>query len=255
MISIIVVYNDSNVLNGILLKSLKRQTREYELLLIDNTNHEFSSAARALNSAAVGARGKYLMFVHQDVELDDPAWLEDAEGILDRIEDLGIAGVVGMGKSGQGFKGKYVGHISDGGTIRSWCKKRYAPVKVQTLDECLLIIPRKVFLAEQFDETGFDGWHCYGIDYCLRVKKYELSPYVIPKFVYHRSNSTNSKNLFEYQLKLYNKHKNSSRSIYTTCGEISIFKLPILYLKSKIVNVSLIKPLYHYLKNRPVLLD
>lgn len=255
MISVIVVYNDAGILNDVLLKSLRQQRGEYELLAVDNAGGKFSSAAGALNSAAAAARGRYLMFVHQDVELDGPDWLEDAEGILDGLEGLGAAGVVGMAGAGKGFKGKYVGYIDDGGTIRSWSRKRDDSVRVQTLDECLLLVPREAFLAAPFDEGTFDGWHCYGVDYCLGAQQRGLTSYVIPKFVRHRSGSTNSHHLFRYQLRLHRKYAGTFGRIYTTCGEISTLKLPILYLKSKIVNVPLIRPLYFYLRDRPLFLD
>jgi hypothetical protein len=39
MISVVCVYNDKEILKKYLLKSLKNQSVEYELILIDNTNH------------------------------------------------------------------------------------------------------------------------------------------------------------------------------------------------------------------------
>ena len=69
MISIICVFNDKKVLNECLLESLKNQTANYELILIDNTNRKFKSASEALNYGAKKAKGNYLMFVHQDMFL------------------------------------------------------------------------------------------------------------------------------------------------------------------------------------------
>ena len=39
-------------LDNYILKSLKMQTADYELILIDNTENEFKSAAEALNYSA-----------------------------------------------------------------------------------------------------------------------------------------------------------------------------------------------------------
>ncbi|MBT9147284.1 MAG: hypothetical protein DDT32_01038 [Syntrophomonadaceae bacterium] len=45
MISVVCVYNNEDILNDWLLKSLKHQTVEFELITIDNTRNTFKSAA------------------------------------------------------------------------------------------------------------------------------------------------------------------------------------------------------------------
>ena len=40
-------------------------------------------------------KGKYVMFVHQDIDLLTDSWLKSAEDMLDSIPNLGIAGVAG----------------------------------------------------------------------------------------------------------------------------------------------------------------
>lgn len=40
------------------------------------------------------------------------------------------------------------------------------PEKVQTLDECLVIIVKKTFDKLQFDELVCDDWHLYAVNYC-----------------------------------------------------------------------------------------
>ena len=80
MISIICVYNDEKVFNRYLQASLKRQTEDYELVALNNSQNQFSSAAQALNAGAAQttASSKYLMFVHQDIDLRDSEWLAKA---------------------------------------------------------------------------------------------------------------------------------------------------------------------------------
>lgn len=229
MISIVLVYNNERVLNEILLESLKNQTAKFEIITIDNTKGQFKSAAEALNYGAKKARGKYIMFIHSDVELASNKWLEDTEKLLDGLLDLGIAGIAGM-KDGEKktFKERKAGYISDCGHM--WGKPFQEPVEVQTLDELLLIMPKSIFNKIQFDEKIFDGWHCYGADYCLSVKQKGLKAYVIPAFVYHRSLMTNVGQLLEYQQRLYDKHKRNYKHIYMTCGEISWHRLKIRHV-------------------------
>lgn len=225
MISIVVVYNNERTLNEILLKSLKNQTVKFKLVTVDNTKGKFKSVAEALNYGGNKANGKYIMFVHQDVALASDSWLENVENLLDGIHDLGIAGVAGMSEKGRNSTKRRRGYISDCGEI--WGEPFEKPEEVQTLDECLLIMPKSVFDKIQFDEKTFDNWHCYGVDYCLCVRQMGLKTYVIPTFVYHRSLRSNVKGLLTYQKRLYNKHKKSYRHIYTTSGEICWLRLKL----------------------------
>jgi len=223
MLSIVVVYDDERALSEILLKSLSNQTTRFELITIDNTEGQFKSAAEALNYGGRQANGKYIMFVHQDVELDSDLWLEKVERILDSIPELGAAGVAGMSEKGKTKKEMGRGCFSDCG--ETWGNPIQKPEDVQTLDECLLIVPKLMFSKTQFDEETFDGWHCYGVDYCLRVKHMGLRTCVLPAFIYHRSLKLNVKNLHKYQKRVYSKHGKNHKTIHTMDGEISWLKL------------------------------
>lgn len=249
MISIVCVYNDKKILNRVLLESLKKQNTQYELILIDNTNGEWRSAASALNYGGRMANGEYIMFVHQDVELPSKDWLEKVEKVLDRIPDLGIAGVAGMSEKGRDSRERGRGYICDSGKIWLGANPVKEPEEVQTLDECLLVIPKKVFSKLQFDEINFDGWHYYGADYCLSVRKLGLKPYVIPAFIYHRSPRKNVKDILKYQIRLYKKHKENFKKIFTTTGEISMHQTII---RSKIR--SIYQKIYERLPSFEILL-
>jgi SAM-dependent methyltransferase len=221
MISIVVVYNDERVFKEVLLAGLKRQNAGYELIALPNTDGRFKSAAEALNFGGSGATGKYIMFVHQDVELGCDSWLEKVEDALDSTPDVGVAGAAGVReKNGHA---QLRGYIRDSGGV--WGAPIDKLEEVDTLDECLLIIPKAVFKKLSFDEKTFDDWHCYGIDYCLSVSQSGLKAYALPFFVHHRSPRTNFRDLLKYQKRLYEKHKRNHRRIYTTCGVITRFWL------------------------------
>ncbi|MDP3066981.1 MAG: hypothetical protein Q8N08_09620 [Methanobacteriaceae archaeon] len=81
MISVVCVYNDQNILDKYLLHSLKYQENSYELILLDNTQNQFKSAAEAPNYGGGQATGTYIMFIHQDLELGTRRWLEEAEKV------------------------------------------------------------------------------------------------------------------------------------------------------------------------------
>ncbi len=225
------------------MESLQNQTAEFELIALDNTGGKFKSASEALNYGGKRANGRYVMFVHQDVDLGSSSWLEDVEEKLDDIPDLGIAGVAGASEVEDSRLERnwrhFRGHICNSGKI--WGRKIEKEEVVQVLDELLLIIPRSQFDKMQFDEETFDHWHCYGADYCLSIRKFGLKAYVIPAFIYHRSPSSNIKSFLKYKKLLYNKHKNEYKHIYTTSGNISWRSLKIMTL------IELVRPTYFML--------
>lgn len=230
MISVICVYHTRDMLNRVLLESLGHQD-PHELILLDNTEGKWKSAASALNQGARVATGKYLMFVHQDVELT-PNYLGHAERLLDTMT-FGVAGAIGMSEEGRTYEERLRGFISNAG--QGWGKPITEPQKVQTLDELLLIVPRATFLG--FDEKTFDHWHCYGCDYALTMNELGLGAYVIPGYVYHRSLATNVANLRTYHKRLFYKHHKHFARIHATTNGLtwlSILTLPELLLAIRV---------------------
>jgi GT2 family glycosyltransferase len=233
MISVVCVYNDEKIFNDFLLKSLKNQTAEFELIGIDNTSNEFKSAAAALNFGGNKARNKYIMFAHQDVSFLPNSWLEDTEKFLDSTGSFGIAGIVGMSEIGSSNqkRGRNIIKHGEPPEAWSWGNRIQKPEPVQTLDECLVIVPRSTFDVLQFDEKTCDGWHLYAVDYCLSAKERGFGVYVLPMEIYHLSKGAVNKKKFKlingplpddyYEIleKVIKKHADTYKIIYTTCGE------------------------------------
>jgi len=217
MISVVCVYNNKEILEEFLLKSLKKQAVEYELFLMDNRKGKFKSAAEALNKGAEKAKGKYIMFVHQDIDLLSKDWLKNAEDMVDLLENVGISGVAGRSKD----KGWAITNIKDGIPPSIVSPEEITePLIVQTLDECLIIIPRPVFEKYKFDEVTCDDWHLYAIDYSLSIKKEGYEVYVIPMHAYHRSKGYSfSESYYDILEKILKKHRSEYRFILTTVGD------------------------------------
>lgn len=255
MISIVCIYNNSQILNDCLLKSLKNQTAKFELINLDNSKGQFESAAKALNYGGKKAKGKYLLFVHQDVDLSSNTWLEEAEKILDELPKVGVAGVAGRSKN----EDSIITQIKHGNPPRFAGKMQIKKsVKVQTVDECLVIIPKTIFDTLQFDENVCDNWHLYAVDYCLSIKKLGFYSYVIPMFIYHKSSGYSiSGKYFTTLKKILKKHKSYYGKIYTTVGNWST-KYPVdikriyLWIKKKINiilgNIKIISKTYFELQ-------
>jgi len=239
MISVVCVYNSEEILKNVLLKSLDTQTIKFELITLDNRDNRYSSAAEALNYGGGKAKGEYIMFVHQDMWLGSNSWLDEVEKCLESIPDLGIAGVAGMIEKGRNWE-DWVRRSLDACDEAWWGKsgRIKEPEEVQTLDECLLLVPRAVFNRLKFDEKTFDGWHLYGADYCLCVRELGLKAWVIPAFSSHSSPARNMQSLLKYQRRLYAKHKTRDRHIPTYLGEISYLELRLNLLR------QLFRPFY-----------
>jgi glycosyltransferase involved in cell wall biosynthesis len=215
MFSIICVYNNKQILNEWLLKSLSNQTNEFELILLDNKQKRFKSAAEALNYGGRSAKNEYLLFVHQDIDFLADDWLEKAETSLKLIPDLGIAGVAGKTREG------CVSNIDNGYPPRPAGTIQITHVEpAQTLDECLLIIPTPIFDLFQFDEKVCDDWHLYGVDYCLTAKKMGYEVCVLPLNVYHKSAGQSlSKSYFKTLNEIQKKWRDDFSIIFTTMGD------------------------------------
>jgi len=239
MISIVCVYNNKRLLADFLLDSLNHQTVLYELIAIDNTENQFTSAAQALNYGGAKARGKYIMFVHQDILLRSTEWLHDAERMLDSLPNLGVAGVAGKREGGCILANLINGTPPTAAGTQIGAE----PVTVQTLDECLTIVPRDVFHVLRFDEITCDGWHLYTVEYCVSSTLLGFALYVLPFQTYHASGGTSStptepidrlisrcpmavptflpKEYYVALKKVIKKHKNNVSKIHTVFGDWS----------------------------------
>jgi hypothetical protein len=213
--SIICVYNDEKKLNKYLIKSLEQQTIPYELIAIDNTTGIYRSAAPLLNEAAKKAKHDYLMFVHQDVALYSRDWLAKACRDINILHRLGAAGVAGGDKKGRmacvihGMPPRFAG-----------TKRPKNPVRVQTLDGCLMIVPKEIFTRFSFDEETVDGWYLYIANYCLDLIRHGYRSYVLPYKVYHESKGPGDPGVFKDAIqKIIARHRDHINTIYTTAGK------------------------------------
>jgi hypothetical protein len=216
MISVICVYNNRKILEDYLLKGLIDQTAKSDLVLIDNTTGRFTSAAKSLNYAGAKAANKYLMFVHQDVKLLSSIWLEDVEKVLDSLPSLGVAGIAGVSDR---FK-RISSNLKQGDPpTPTYFLPLEKPLEVQTLDECLIIIPKNIFDEHILDEEVCDGWHLYAVDYCLSIKRLGYRVFVLPNLAHHRSAGYSmSSSYYSTLKKVLKKHKDHYPMIHTTMG-------------------------------------
>ena len=160
MISFICACNNEELINSMLVSSLKCQKcQDFEIIIIDAKKHGFTSASQTLNYGASISNGDILVFVHQDIRFEN-------DSIIDKIvmfsnnNNFGIAGVAGVK-----YGNKQVFSSIYHGTSHSKVGVFIDDIKeVAYLDECLLIVIKKDFNG--FKE--YNSWHFYGVEYSLR---------------------------------------------------------------------------------------
>lgn len=249
MLAIISVYNDRKVLGDWLLRGLESQKADYKLVLVDNTEGKFASAAAALNHGAAQIKGGcgHIMFAHQDVRFHSPGWLNEAESCLESLPDLGIAGVAGAREGPGGGGLEILSNVEHGDPPRSAGDRLRPgrPEKVQTLDECLFFIPADVFSRLRFDADTCKGWHLYAVDYCLSVGELGLGSYVLPLSLRHQSTGLVDgargrlapffgplpESYYRTLAGLLKKHERSRPTVFTTCGSWKTSR-PIRYQRA-----------------------
>ncbi|MGC5198980.1 hypothetical protein [Aphanothece microscopica] len=90
---------------------------------------------------------------------------------------------------------------------------------MQTLDGCLLLVQRCVFMEQGFDEETCRGWHLYVADYCLDLARRGLPVYVLPQQVYHESTGPPDPSVYATTLNgILKKHRHHCKNIYLTIG-------------------------------------
>ncbi len=213
MITIICVYNNAEKLDRYLLKSLREQNVSYELITIDNTEGQYNSAAEILNETAEKAKGDYLMFVHQDVELSSITWLMDVEDTVRKLRRFGAAGV-----AGRNSRGRFRAMVWTGSPpFFLGSEKLKKPMRAQTVDGALIITPADLFRQVRFDEKVCSGWYFYVAEYCLQLSRYGRGVYVMPHEVYHESPGPSDPEVYaDTVAKILEKHRDHVEVFHTT---------------------------------------
>lgn len=230
-VSIICCCNNKQKLNEYLLKGYERQNSACEVIVVENENNRFESAAKALNYGASVSKGKVLIFCHQDIEFL-------SEDCLDNIYEILKEKDIIIGAAGSIPKMKCI--ISWMDEERSEGMYTYnpalteQPTLVQTLDECIIAMRKDTYESVRFDEEVCDGWHLYSADICLSALELGIESYVIPLKICHHSQGRADKNFFRIAKKLVKKHKKKNKAIKTACIYIKNTAVPFdIYMMIK----------------------
>jgi hypothetical protein len=140
--------------------------------------HDARSLAEGYNRGAKRAKGEILIFSHDDIEIVCPDFAPKLIDRLDRFDLLGVAGtdrVCGgawtdadwphvFGQVGWPVGGKRI--LATAFLIRG-----ISATPMQGLDGVFLATRPAVVHKIPFDESTFDGWHLYDLDFSYRVAR------------------------------------------------------------------------------------
>ena len=221
MISIITCSIKPDVCKRMLDSVSKTVGAEYETVVFDNREKQYG-ICKVYNEAAKNAKGDYLCFVHEDIEIKTNGWGKTLIEFVNKTENCGIIGLAG-------------GHYAPRNFI-SWCPdvkaismkiydpllsgnqelifKYYNPTnevfsKAICLDGVFLFAKKELWQENNFDERIFKGFHFYDADFSFAIaQKYQNYVY-LGMDVYHFSegnmDSTYCENMYLFQKKWKNK--------------------------------------------------
>ena len=218
-VSVICVYNKTNVFENLLKKSLKRQFLQAELIAVDNTKRRYSSAAKALNYGASVATGNVLVFVHQDVSFETPDALAEIVRIFCSNSGEGdIGGIVGAAFDENGNKcivaGSKVNFLGEPEGEKGFADDfRYA----ETIDELLIIMTAETYKLHPFDNKTCRGWHYYAVEQCLNARKNKKKVLAINAGIKHLSTGVFDDKFYWAEYRVARKYKSMDRIIGTCC--------------------------------------
>lgn len=222
--AIICIYNNSEMLNSILLKSIENQTVTCNVVLIDGNeknNQQYGSAASIYNKAIKQTKESVIICVHQDISLEDKDILKKIYLYLDKNRKT-IAGCAGaaLNTNNRNHKIQRIvyGNIVEGefGTI-----ERLTHIdnitEVVSVDECLFAFNKEVFNFVRFDEETCNGWHFFASDLCYQAREYGINTVVMPLNIWHVSTGKVGNDFYIQMERIRKKYKKYTKYYLTTC--------------------------------------
>lgn len=211
-ITVICCYNNDKTYQESLVRSINKQNGNIKLIGVDNTKNNFSSASKALNYGATLAESDLLVFVHQDVIIEDVNFFQQLLEYANNYPES-LLGIAGVGEDGVIYTNLVQGHEKKAGGIAI-----NTILAAQSLDEVLVCIPKELFNRVLFDEKTCDHWHLYGVDLALSLKKMGYKSYVVPLTLHHLSTGKLSKDYAFSLYKVIRKHRKHIVKLETTCS-------------------------------------
>lgn len=190
-----------------------------EFLAADNRNGNRFDGYSWQRALLARARGRYVIFCHDDIELIDAghdALLAALEDLTTRDRDWLLAGIAG-GRFRPDAHSRLMltFHVSD---IYGADRRRGAmPARVETLDECFILMRRSRPVLPSLDLSGF---HFYGPDLCLQAELQGGSAWAIDFHLRHHGRGTKGQSFTDCRDRFVAKYRGifPGRALHCTTG-------------------------------------
>lgn len=169
------------------------------------------------------ARGRFVIFCHDDIELVDQGYV-DLVGVLDDLTQrdptwllAGIAG--GRYRPSKHHRAIVTLRISD--VYGENRRHGAAPDRVETLDECFILMRRSRPVVGSYDLGGF---HFYGPDLCLQAELLGGSAQVIDFHLRHHGRGKKGQSFVEGRQAFIQKYARifPGRALHCTTGVVRL---------------------------------
>lgn len=200
----------------------------------DNSNENRHDPYQALREFPGAVSEPYVIFCHQDLLFTPQSSATVLTRLLKELDEQKPKWAV-AGPAGASGRGDLVMYLNDPtGSYRS----RELPHRVNSLDECFLILRRSNYVQPT---AGLRGFHLYGTDLCLNAIAQEKECYVIPFPITHLSGGDRSSVAFakaEEAISQAWRPQFVWAVIQTTCTQIRISAFPFIerWLHNRVVN-------------------
>ena len=230
-VSVVICYTNVEQLSEAI-RYLKQQTMcsSVELVLLDNREKRFPSAASALNYGARKANGEIIVFMHQDIYLWDDKFLEKYFNVL-HDKPNAILGVAGVAEEDHL---RYYDFCETKDRIYRGRSSHGELIQAITLDECLFAMQKSLWEKLKFDEKTCDSWHFYGVDICYNNLLNGGENFILSADICHESQGSAYNKYFRRSLKnMISKYKKKLKRIETMCVNIKC-SLPMYVIYSAV---------------------
>lgn len=217
-ISVICVSNNEEQVKTELIPSLNFQKVNFELIILDNKDNRFSSAAEALNYGVSISKGDILIFSHQDITLKTDEELEKFSSCIEKTKIGDIVGTQGVVEKDK----RLYSNLTGGKPITMSIVNDYLDdiYEVTCVDEGLFGMKRETWKQHHFNEELCDNWHLYCVEVCLYARLNGHKVYVSPIQVHHSSMGHISIGYMNNLKRLCKTYRRNFRYIWTTCYKV-----------------------------------
>ena len=171
-----------------------------EYLFIDNSARNKYEAYEGLNKFLSAAKGKYVIFCHQDILLnyDNRTKLEQCVLEMEnKYPDWALLGNAG------GVRIKWIASKIADADGKIYHEKNL-PLEVKSLDENFILINKKANLGLSHN---LKGYHFYGTDLCLIAGVMGYKAYIIDFLLTHKSSGNPDKEFYKLKEEFIKKYK------------------------------------------------